>query len=264
MAGPDAAIELKGASYPLPSLRLLSTDLRAVEVALRAKIAQAPGMLLQAPLVIDLSAVGQDGTGLEISPLVALIRSHGLIPVGVCNGSKQHERHALEAGLGILQKRNGNAAHDSVRRKETAPAAGGEPDPVPPSDAARPLDGPVPAAPTAAATRAESPPTRLIQQAVRSGQKIYARQCDLVVIGAINAGAEVIADGHIHIYGPLRGRALAGASGNEQARIFCHSLEAELVAIAGIYRVFEQAEDQLRERRVQIYLNGDRLEATPL
>ena len=105
---------------------------------------------------------------------------------------------------------------------------------------------------------------KLVTQPVRSGQQIYAPDGDLILMAAISAGAEVLADGNIHIYGILRGRALAGVKGNAKARIFCQSLEAELVSIAGCYRVIEQPEVELLGKPVHIFLSDNRLIIEPL
>ena len=104
----------------------------------------------------------------------------------------------------------------------------------------------------------------LVDRPVRSGQQIYARDTDLIIMGQVGAGAEVIADSNIHVYGPLRGRALCGVSGNARARIFCQSLEAELVSVAGNYRMLETIPEDLRGRPAQIWLDDDRLNIEPL
>ncbi|MDH5327151.1 MAG: septum site-determining protein MinC, partial [Gammaproteobacteria bacterium] len=107
--------------------------------------------------------------------------------------------------------------------------------------------------------------SKFIKQPIRSGQRVYAKGGDLVILGAVNHGAEVMADGNIHIYAPLRGRALAGLDGNSESRIFCHSMEAELVAVAGNYRVFEdKVPADLYKKSVQIYLEGEQLKIITL
>jgi len=105
---------------------------------------------------------------------------------------------------------------------------------------------------------------QLMTRPVRSGQQVYARETDLIVMGQVGPGAEVIADNHIHVYGPLRGRALCGVSGNTEARIFCQSLEAELVSVAGNYRVLESIPEDLRGKPAQIWLDQERLNIEPL
>ena len=104
----------------------------------------------------------------------------------------------------------------------------------------------------------------LVNRPVRSGQQVYARDTDLIVLGSIGAGAEVIADCNIHVYGPLRGKALCGVSGNTETRIFCQSLEAELVSVAGNYRLLEEIPEDLRGKPAQIWLDKDRLNIEPL
>ncbi|HVZ35347.1 MAG TPA: septum site-determining protein MinC, partial [Polyangiaceae bacterium] len=99
----------------------------------------------------------------------------------------------------------------------------------------------------------------MLRAPLRSGQVVYAEQCDAVVMAPVNAGAEIIADGNIHIYSSLRGRALAGAHGNEEARIFCKSLEADLVAIAGCYLRADEIPEKCRGRPAQIYLENGHL-----
>lgn len=111
----------------------------------------------------------------------------------------------------------------------------------------------------------EIKPTLIIDKPVRSGQQIYARGSDIICTAAINQGAEVIADGNIHIYAPLRGRALAGASGNQNARIFVYSMQAQLVSIAGIYRIFDkQLPPSLYRNAVCVSLDGEKLNITAL
>jgi len=105
---------------------------------------------------------------------------------------------------------------------------------------------------------------QLMRRPVRSGQQVYARETDLIVMGQVGPGAEVIADNHIHVYGPLRGRALCGVTGNTDARIFCQSLEAELVSVAGNYRVLESIPEDLRGKPAQIWLDDERLNIEPL
>ncbi|WP_017170927.1 septum site-determining protein MinC, partial [Xanthomonas phaseoli] len=107
-------------------------------------------------------------------------------------------------------------------------------------------------------------PGRMQRTAVRSGQQLYAENCDLTVLSTVGAGAEVIADGSIHIYGTLRGRALAGAQGNPDARIFCRDFHAELVAIAGHYKVLDDVPMDLRGKAVQVWLEQDQIKIAAL
>jgi len=231
--------ELKGSMLTVTVLRLNSTGLGEIARHLAEKIAQAPGLFRNAPVLVDLQAL-QGAVGLDFAALAELLRSNGMVPVAVRGGSPDQEAAARAAGLGVLP------ADRRAESSEARPRAASAPQPA--------------AAPAAAA-----PPrrTRTITQPVRSGQQIYS-DGDLILLAAVSPGAEVLADGNIHIYGPLRGRALAGVRGDTSARIFCQSLEAELVSIAGHYRVFDDLEPALRGKAVQVFEDGERLRIEPL
>ena len=128
-----------------------------------------------------------------------------------------------------------------------------------------PVSTPAPSAAIDKPATVTSTPTMVIESPIRGGQRIYARGGDLVLMGAVNPGAEVIADGSIHVYAPLRGRALAGASGNAEARIFSLAMEAELVSIAGVYRTFDDGwPKNLSKKAAQVSLVNDKLEIVPI
>ena len=147
---------------------------------------------------------------------------------------------------------HGLSIDDSASKPAPAEPAAAEAKPAAPARAA---------APQQQAQQAPTNNTMIIDTPVRAGTRIYARGADLVVMAAVNNGAEIIADGSIHVYAPLRGRALAGASGNADARIFTTSMEAELISIAGVYRTFEKdLPAELANKQVQIKLSGDRLD----
>lgn len=222
--------ELKGGLFTLTVMHLRQPDREAVEQHLAVKVRQAPGFFKNAPLVIDLEGLAPGDAPIDFAALSATLRERGLIPVGVRNAGIEQQAAAMLAGLPILPEGRGSAATKKPDGSEPAPA----------------------------------PRTKVVTQQVRSGQQIYAPNGDLILLGAISAGAEVLADGNIHIYGTLRGRALAGVKGDETARIFCQNLQAELVAIAGHYRISEQLDEQTRGQPVQIYLAGDRLLVEPL
>ncbi|NLC61297.1 MAG: septum site-determining protein MinC, partial [Gammaproteobacteria bacterium] len=138
-------------------------------------------------------------------------------------------------------------------------AGGAAAEPPPPAPAPEPA-----AAPAPAPQPASGQPGLIQQVPVRSGQQVYADNRDLTVLGAVSPGAEVLADGSIHIYGPLRGRALAGAQGNDKARIFCRAFHAELVAVAGQYKVLEDIPRELHGKAAQVWLDGDELRIAAL
>lgn len=248
------AFDLKGSSFTLPVLQLLNPDMAAVSRDLGEKVGQAPEFFQNAPVVIDLQHLGGSNTRVDFALLVGLLRGHGMIPVGVRGGNEAQNQVASAMELAIL------AAERSERpRPAVSVPAGGATTATPAASAAS-------ASPKAASgervasTAAATPSgTRMINHPVRSGQRIFVQGGDLVVLASVSSGAELLAEGNIHVYGTLRGRALAGIKGDMQARIFCQGLEAELVSIAGHYRVSEDLDETLRSKAVQIFLDGQRL-----
>lgn len=190
--------------------------------------------------------------------LIALFKSHRLNPVAVRNVPTGLEDEIRTHGLSIDHV-------DASRQFELTPPP--SPPVSEPAAEEKPKPTPVSTTPTATVTAATTEPvsTMVVDTPVRGGQRIYARGCDLVLTAAVNAGAEVIADGSIHVYAPLRGRALAGAAGNAQARIFSLSMEAELVSIAGVYRTFDEGwPNDLSGKTVQIRLRDEHLDMAPI
>ena len=276
----DKAVEMKGGMYAFMSLRLHSMDLDAIERALAEKVQQAPGFFKDTPVVIDLSALeaaaseADDVAGADAGPgepatfdgpaLLERVRRTGLVPIVASTGDKSSPL-AASVSLPLIEA----GARRSVEGEERSPEAAavslisGAPGTV----RARP-DGTVPGrlVEGVAVERVEyvvrTP--MLVDRPVRSGQQLYARDTDLVVVGPVGPGAEVIADNNIHVYGPLRGRALCGVSGNAGARIFCQSLEAELVSVAGNFRMLETIPEALRGRPAKIFLDNERLSIEPL
>jgi septum site-determining protein MinC len=254
------AFDIKGAMAPLTVLKLRSTDLMLIERQLRVKIAEQPQLFLQAPVVLDLGALEDPGL-LSLPALVSLMKSFKLVPVGGVNVPLGMRTPVIDAGLGLLAANAGARTRPKpaevdpdktpvpVSYPEAAspePRAPGPPPPPPPRRAA-PTPPPAPA-------RAPFAGPLVVNQPVRSGQVIYAQNNDLVVMAPVNAGAQVIADGHVHIYATLRGRAVAGAQGLPGARLFVQKLEAELVAIGGAYIMADEVPVQHRGRPVQVYL----------
>lgn len=235
---PSPAFELKAAGFTLPVVRLLGGDMEAVAEQLGAKVEQAPEFFRNTPVVIDLSAL-PTGTGeVEFPLLVGLLRGYGMIPFGVRGGTKSQHVAAEAMELAILS--------DALARVTKAAGAPPEPDRQTRDQAAS-----APKVPQQRTTQGFT----LVTRPVRSGQRIYAAGGDLSVVAAVSSGAELMADGNVHVYGPLRGRALAGMKGNTEARIFCQDLQAELVSIAGHYRISENIPPELRGMPVQIYLD---------
>ena len=198
-----ATFEIKSANLPLVSLLLKTPDLAALAADLQARFGELPDFFDHDPLVIDCSPLPPEAQ-VDFTALIGLLRKHRVSPVAARGGSPALMHAARAAGLA----------------------------PAPDAQALRPRDEPA-----AAPAPATPPPGALIvDKPLRSGQQAYARGRDLVVMSMVNAGAEVIADGSIHVYAPLRGKAIAGARGDTGARIFSLALEAELLSIAGVYR----------------------------
>lgn len=242
------ACDLRFGQVGLACVRVRRVDAAALCDELERRVRAAPQMFARTAVVLDLShlaALPDDGA---VDALLEAVRSAGMIPVGLAYGTSETEALAVRMGLPVIAKFR--AAYEP---------AGGQPAAARPAPA--PAPAPAPEAPPPAAPAGEGGlhGAQHHRGAVRSGQQVYARDRDLVVIGAIANGAEVIADGDIHIYGSLRGRAMAGAQGDPKARIFVSDFRAELVAIAGHYRVFEQMPKELEGQAVQCWLEGEKL-----
>ena len=235
---------VQGALFTVMVVRAGMLRDAAFEEELQQQVGRSPRFFLNAPVVLDLK--DSEGFTTEEAFLDAgeALRRHTLALVGVQNALPEQISAAAAAGLAVFAP---NSTQPS-RRAAQAVAA----------QAAAPL---VAAAP-AATTQSGRPPARLVTEPVRSGTQIYARGTDLIVTAAVSAGAELVADGHIHVYAALRGRALAGAGGDVEARIFCSRLEAELVSIAGRYLVSEQLPPEQRGSAVHIALVDDQLTVT--
>ena len=268
-----AAFDLKGTMAPLTVLRLRSSDIQLVDRQLRVRISQLPHMFLHAPVLIDLGAL-EEASPLTVIQVVAILKACKLVPVAATNVPDAMRATIANEGLGILQVaqspsgrgRNIDAEIEAIPDPDLTPG----PEPV--RAAARKPVPPPPPPPARAAAPAPAPviqPTPfggpvVVRQPVRSGQVIYAQNNDLVVLAPVNAGAQVVADGHVHIYAKLRGRAVAGANGLPGARIFCQRLEAELVAVSDAYMSADEIPPALRGKPAQIWLEDGACKAAPL
>lgn len=239
--GSTASFELKSAALMLVAVILKTTDRAALARELDERIADTPGLFERDPVVIDLSQVREADTAIDFPALIELLRERQMLPLAVRGGNEAQMADALSAGL------------------VEAPVGA---NPAPPARA----PSPVPAAPPVTLTEiirevpVAGPGTMIVDRPLRSGQQVYAKGCDLVVLAAVNVGAEVIADGNIHVYGPLRGRAIAGARGNADARIFATCMEPQLISIAGTYRTTETPlPAEVLGKPAQVKLQGDKL-----
>mgnify|MGYP000958936311 FL=1 len=238
----EPVAEIKFGQVGIANLKLKRLDPEALLDELREKVAGAEKLFLRAPVVLDLSHLPALPDVASVRDLLERIRTAGMLPVGLSYGTSENERIAIELGIPVIAKFR--AAYERSGAAEATAA--------PP-----PRDAPAPSAASPAAPAATT--GMLHEKPVRSGQQVYARGRDLTLTALVANGAEVIADGSIHVYGALRGRALAGAQGDESARIFCREFHAELVSIAGQYRVFEDIPADLRGQPVQAWLDGDKL-----
>jgi septum site-determining protein MinC len=259
------AFRLKGTMPALTMLSLLTEDIEAIERQLLEHLSQMPQFFLHAPVLVDLEALGD--ARVDLVRLAELLRRHHLVPVAVQNPSDAQKERAIEAGWGVLKSRvtpsKGAGAHPPSDEQEEASAAR-EPDE--PSRKGRPAPGrsapkTPPPPPVDAGERLAGLTVRI---PVRSGQVIYAAGGDLVVLAPVSSGAELIADGNIHVYAPLRGRALAGAHDNSEASIFCMNLEAEFLCVAGRYLMAEEIPKEHRGQPARIHLKGEELLVTRL
>jgi septum site-determining protein MinC len=246
------AFRLRAGNFNLLVLRLLDARPDAVLPALGDQFRRAPGFLRFAPLVIGLADLEAAPEEVDFRALVAGLHALEIVPIGTTGGSQAMRAAAQSAGLPPLRAVGGTA--DKEPPAEAAPPAA-----LPPAvEAAAP-----PAAP-AADFLGSGRAAMLVTEPVRSGQRIYAQGADLIITATVNPGAEVIADGNIHIYGALRGRAVAGASDDVTARIFALNFDPELVAIAGFYAVREGLGNAPIGKPTQVRLEGEEMRFAPL
>lgn len=241
---PGPCFELKSKSMSLVFVELYYYDEQDFEELLRQKIGQAPGFFRDAPIVIDLEKYRGLPDELNFFNIIGLCRRHNMHIVSVQVTNERLVNAAKSAGLAIT-KPGGKKTTPVCPEKEEKP----EPPAKVTSDSGNELT---------------AIPPKVITQPVRSGQQIHAPHGDLIVLAPVQPGSELLAAGNIHVYGPLRGRALAGINGDEQARIFTLSLEAELVSIAGQYKISEDLQGGDWKKPVQLHLADGQLFVNPL
>jgi septum site-determining protein MinC len=242
---------------PLTHIELIRFEPAKFEQELNEKVRQAPMFFRENPLVLSLERLAEPQNDINFSELMAVCARARVRPIAIRGGSLKHQQDARAIDLLVLppQKQVLPVENEPLG---TSPA----PQALKPEDAKASVELPV--------KKTESPApvsrqTKVINQPVRSGQQIYAPNSDLIVLAPVSAGAEILADGHIHVYAALRGRALAGVLGDTSARIFCRSLEAELVSIAGQYKISEDLQNSRTWRQtVQIFLVDDKLTIEPI
>jgi len=227
----DCAFQLKADLFPLTVFCVHDPRLERIKAQLTDTIQKAPKYFEDAPFIIDVSRVA--GEDIDFAGLAAVLKEANTKPFGIRGVSDDQKEAAAAAGLALF-KQTPSAQTESAQASPKA-------------------------------QNIAKAPTRIITKPVRAGTKIYAKNADLIIIAPVNVGAECIADGSIHVYGPLRGRALAGASGDKNARIFCQSLDAELIAIAGHYQVSEHLQVPEHNGHVlQVFLQDNKLNITSI
>jgi septum site-determining protein MinC len=226
------ALEFKSSTFSVPVLVISSNDLMVIEQQLQAKIKLAPEFFKNSPLVLDVQEINKNKIEFDIVATIALIRKLGLLPIGIRGGNGEQNEQAVTLGLPVHSLHTSSITADVKKPKAPAP----EPE----------------------TKDLLQTGTTIITHPIRSGQRIYAAG-DLIIVAPVSAGTEILAEGNIHVYGALRGRALAGVQGNAEARIFCTDLQAELISIAGNYKISEDLNQNVRNTPVQIYLDKQTL-----
>lgn len=232
----EPAIEIRFGQVGLAQVRIRTVDAGTILDELTGRVAAAPQFFERTAVCLDLSALDKEPTTSEIRAVFDAVRRAGMLAVGLAHGTAAVDALARSLEVPVLTQFRVQGKATPVQTPKEPP---------------KPAPAPEPAV--------LSTPSLMQHQPVRSGQRIYARHCDLVVTSTIGAGAEVIADGCVHVYGALRGRAMAGARGEVTARVFCQEFHAELVSIAGVFRVFETLPPELAGKPVQAWLDGDDL-----
>lgn len=241
-------LEFKSSTFFVPVLVLYSHDLHLIEQSLYEKINQAPDFFKNSPLILDVQGLNKENNEFDVTVLIELLRKIGLFPIGIRGGNEQQNNQAQKLFIPVDTIRSNESSSELAEEQEQEPVVAitePESEPSPKIDAV--VDKP------AVVPKPTAIPTTLISHPIRSGQRIYAAG-DLIVMSQVSAGAEIMAEGNIHVYNTLRGRALAGVQGNKDSRIFCSDLQAELISIAGDYKTSEDLNDNVRKKPVQIYL----------
>jgi septum site-determining protein MinC len=265
------AFKIMNATLPIFVLHIQTSDLEVFKREVGVRAAQAPEFFQATPVVLSLAAVAETEFAPDWLDLCAFLRGLGMRPAGIMDASDAQRDAALAAGLAQFPDRvsrakpadtEPEAVADELAEASNAPALAA-------TQTQLPLAAPASVAavqtkPSDRLGSGERRPAMVIDKPVRTGQRIHADGTDLIVLAVVSAGAELIADGDIHVYAPLRGRALAGARGNTAARIFSQSMEAELVSIAGNFKILEDVPAALKGKPTQVFLDHDKVVMQPL
>lgn len=245
----SSCIQLKGSLIPMTVLELSYFELEQFKMDLNAKISQAPDFFENLPIIIDLEKFDEQGH-LAVDDIINCCKDFSIKVVAVRGGSELLQTAAKDAGLSILakQKERTNKTNEAASTvlPEQTPTVNTQIETVEVEVIKTKIEK-------------QRQISKIIHHPIRSGQQVYASDGDLIIMASVSAGAEILADGNVHVYGTLRGRALAGVKGDTSARIFCHKLEAELVSVAGQYKVSEDISKAFAGKPAQVYLDGNTL-----
>jgi len=247
-------LKLKGSLIPMTTLELSHYDADKIDHELFAKTNQAPGFFENLPVVIDLEKLDEHET-IPFTEFIAQCLSFSIKVVAIRGGHEHHQLAAKEAGLGLLTKQKDRSSdseqvNDTPKQDTTTESTDTTTNEVIRTETVEIVKTVI---------QNERQKSKIVHTPIRSGQQVYAAEGDLIILSSVSAGAEILADGNIHVYGALRGRALAGVKGDTTARIFCHSLEAELVSIAGQYKISEDIDAAAAKKPAQVYLKENTL-----
>lgn len=237
------SFDLKSAQLPVLSVVLRGTDMQALVQDLKQRLSDDPDFFDNDPVLIDLSQVNDAEEEIDFPALIDALRAHRTIPVAVRGGNEAQMAAANALGLTsapdvMPARRAAPEIHEIIREVEVV----------------HEVEVPAPLADAV-----------IVDKPLRSGQRVYAKGTDIVVLDIVSYGAEVIADGNVHVYAPLRGRAVAGASGNTNARIFSTCMEAQLLSIAGIYRTIEtDLPKEVAGKPAKVRLEGEKIIIEPV
>ncbi|PCJ17759.1 MAG: septum site-determining protein MinC [Gammaproteobacteria bacterium] len=247
----NQSFQIKGGMVTLMVLELLYIDYRRFAQELQKKVASAPNLFNETPIIISLEKLDHPSEYLDFERLIEICRSNDLVPIAVRGGTEGQSQQAQVLGLGKIPsatKSSGKSAQEQLLRDTSARSINESVETSAANSETLTLE-----------TTPKFQSTKIVRQPVRSGQRVYARGGDLIVLASVGDGAEVLADGNIHIYGSLRGRAIAGIEDKDNAHIFCQSLEASLVSIGGVYMLDEDMRANHWKDSVHIHLDNENL-----
>ncbi len=232
------ALEFKSTSLNVPVLMLINNNIAHIEHQLKEKISQAPEFFKNSPLLVDLQELNANDLAIDIQLVMQVLNKHQFLPIGIRGGTESQNQQAINLHIPVLSKHSSQSATE--RSKQSLKTITSEASQEKTDNTVQQIEN------------------KLITQPVRSGQRVYAHG-DLIVTATVSAGAEIMAEGNIHVYGSLRGRALAGVQGNTKTCIFCSDLQAELISIAGNYKISDEINESIRKQPVQICLQEQTL-----